>query len=427
MSTVTVPGAASARGRGVAVSAGAVADVYLVACLTIVAFIARLAVRMTGGEAAFLANGYSFYLDVARNLLAGQGFCLAPGQGCALRLPLYPAFIAPWMASGWLYPGLVIAQAALGAALVWVAWRIGRDLFDARAGLIAAALAALSPYALIHDTGIQDTVLVNFLIGLAAYLLWQTRHRGAPAVCLAAGVAVGLVMLTTARLTLTLPAIVGWAVVGAGPTTGIRLRSALLIFVPIALMLGGWIVRNVSVVGAPVLTTESGESLWVANNPWAMSHFPARSIDLSVGESYARLSPSERAAFEQVEHDDLARNRLLQNWALGYIAEHPGLTVTNAIRKVWVPVSAQLSPARSAFDRWSYAAIYAPLHLLAAIALWRHRVVWREHALMAALLLSFVVTTAVFWAHTSHKSYLDVFLFVYAGAVLGRSTVRAAA
>ena len=57
-----------------------------------------------------------------------------------------------------------------------------------------------------------------------------------------------------------------------------------------------------------------------------------------------------------------------------------------------------------------------PVHLLAAVGLWRVRRRWREHLVVGVVFLAFALTTAVFWAHTSHKSYLDVFLFVYASA-----------
>jgi 4-amino-4-deoxy-L-arabinose transferase-like glycosyltransferase len=320
----------------------------------------------------------------------------------------------------------VLAQAAVGGALVWVAWRIGRDLFDERAGLLAAVFATLSPYALVHDTAIQDTVLVNFLVALAAYLLWQTRRRGAPAASLGAGVVLGLLVLTAARLTLVVPAAIGWALVGAGPTLRLRARSALLVALPVVLLLGGWVARNWRVVGAPVLTTEAGESLWVANNPWAMSHFPAESIDLSLDDSYAGLTPAERLAFDRVYDNEVVRDRLLRFWALQYIAAHPWLTLRNGLEKVWVTASAQLSPARSAVFAWGYALVFLPIHVLAVIALWRHRRAWRVHALCGAILVSFAITTAVFWAHTSHKSCLDVLLFVYAAAAVAARPARVA-
>lgn len=398
----------------------------LVPWLVGIAFLARFAVRAVTGEAEFVVNGYSLYLDLAENLLGGHGLCLASGTACALRVPVYPVFLSPWLAAGWVFPGVAIAQAAVGAALVWLAWRIGRDLFGERAGLVAAALTALSPYALVHDTALQDTVLANFLMALAVHLLWRTRERGAPAVCLGAGLALALVTLTTARLMLVVPAVLAWAVIGAGPTIRIRARSALLVAVPVALLVGGWVARNWKVVGAPVVTTEAGESLWIANNPWAMAHFPAESIDLSLIDSYAGMTAAEQQAYDRVAGSEVVRDRLLRRWAVEYIVAHPGVTASNAARKIWVSVSAQLSPARTAALEWGYALFFLPIHALAAIALWRHRHAWRVHALVGAVLVSFAVTTATFWAHTSHKSCLDALLFVYAAAALGGRSLRVA-
>jgi len=37
------------------------------------------------------------------------------------------------------------------------------------------------------------------------------------------------------------------------------------------------------------------------------------------------------------------------------------------------------------------------------------------------LFLTFTAVTAVFWAHTSHRSYLDVYWIVFAAYVLNRA------
>jgi hypothetical protein len=43
---------------------------------------------------------------------------------------------------------------------------------------------------------------------------------------------------------------------------------------------------------------------------------------------------------------------------------------------------------------------------------------WREHSLIYALFLSFLIVTAVFFGHTSHRSYLDVYWIAYSAYVL---------
>jgi hypothetical protein len=398
----------------------------VVAYLVALAFFGRLVIRLASGEAAFLTQGYSLYLDLATNALRGQGLCLEGGVACAVRLPVYPVFLMPWVAAGAVYPGLVMAQAAVGAATVWLAWRIGHTLFDQRVGVVAALLMTVSPYALIHDTSMQDTVLVNFLLAASAYLLWRARTNiSHPAAgWLAGGLALAVLTLTTGRLAFVVPAALVWVLVSSTHAMRIRVRHALLVAVPVLALVGAWVVRNQSMVGAPVLTTEAGESLWLANNEWAMAHFPAESIDLSVNDSYDGMTAAQRASFAAVEHDEVVRDQLLKQWAIDYAKAHPGTTIANGLRKIWVVVSAELSPARGALMQWSYALLFAPVHILAVVGLWRQRLHWRVHALTAGVLAAFAATSAIFWAHTSHKSCLDVFLFVYAAGAFSRGAVE---
>jgi hypothetical protein len=71
---------------------------------------------------------------------------------------------------------------------------------------------------------------------------------------------------------------------------------------------------------------------------------------------------------------------------------------------------------------------FLPVYILAAVGLWQLRSDRGAAALLAWLLVSFLLTTAVFWSHTSHKSYLDVILFACAAVVADRwSRVNAAA
>jgi hypothetical protein len=46
----------------------------------------------------------------------------------------------------------------------------------------------------------------------------------------------------------------------------------------------------------------------------------------------------------------------------------------------------------------------------------------RRHGviLIAMLFIAFICVTAVFWAHTSHRSYLDVYWIVLAASVVER-------
>jgi hypothetical protein len=183
------------------------------------------------------------------------------------------------------------------------------------------------------------------------------------------------------------------------------------------LLIGGWTIRNWRVVGAPVLTTAAGQSFWGANNAWTFAYFPVRSMDVSVSESFDRLSFDDQNALRRLDGQDVAQDRLFGRWGRQYVVAHPGQTAWNAVRKVWSPMSGQLSPVQRRVESLGYALFFVPLHLLAAIGLWRSRG-RASAALVYVMLLTFGISTAIFWAHTSDKSYLDLFLFVYAASVL---------
>ena len=278
-------------------------------------------------------------------------------------------------------------------------------------------MAAFNPYALIHDTALQETALFNLLMALSVWLLLRLRRPRAGLAALGAGIAVALATLTTARIAFFVPCAVLCAGMAPGLTRPARMRRAVLVALPVLILAGGWTVRNWRLLGAPVLTTETGQSLWEANNEWTFSNFPVRSIDLSKGEAYRHLTPEQLDELGK-QGDEIAGDRLLLRWGIEYISAHPVKTVWNGIRKVWVAASGQLSPARDRVRQAGYGLVFACVHLLAAAGLWGSRSQWKVHVPVYFLFLSFAITTAVFWAHTSHKSYLDAVLFVYAASAV---------
>jgi 4-amino-4-deoxy-L-arabinose transferase-like glycosyltransferase len=381
--------------------------------IVIAAFGLRVVVRLWSGEAAFMNQGYTFYLRIAEHFVQGHGLCVGLPTTCAQRMPLYPLMLAPFVLSGAVYPWVAVLQAACGAALAAVVFAVGRRLFDTGTGLMAAGLAACSPYAVIHDTALQDTVLVNLLVLFAVY--WLLRLRGSRVHALAAGAVLGLAILTTARVALMAPAVLVWVLLAGGDPWRVRLGRTVLVAIPLVCCVGGWMARNWVSLDAAVLTTESGTSLWGANNEQTFSFFPAGTIDDSIQAAWRALDPQRQAAIDALG-SAAARDRLQKAWAWAYIREHPWRTLWGAMRKNWVTVSAQLSPSRSPWADLLYRLLYGSIHLGAAIGLWRARRRSHAHWLIYAVMASFAVTTGVFWAHTSHASVLDGLLFIYAAS-----------
>lgn len=376
----------------------------------------RLGIRLADGEANFLENGYSFYLSIARTFLGGHGLCVSAGEHCALRVPVYPLLLSPFLAWGWLYPGVVIAQAVLGAAMAALAWWLANALFDRHTAVVAAVLVTLSPYALVHDTALQETVVLNVLVLSAVCLLLVLRTGGTGLTAVAGGAVLAVAILTTVRVALIVPLVMIWVAVCGGASTPIRRQRTILVALPVLVLVGGWLCRNWYVVGAPVLTTEAGESLWAANNEVAVRAPMRQSIDLTVTESYAGL-PSARQAVLAAS-GEVMRDRILGRWAREFVVSHPIQTVFHSLRKIWMTMAAIYSPDRGPAVGAGYMAFFLPIHGLAAVGLWRRRREWPRHGVVYAVLGGFLITTAVFWAHTSHKSLVDSLLFVYAASVV---------
>ena len=260
-------------------------------CLLAIAL--RVAYRAYAGSADFWENGYTFFWDIARNIVAGKGLWIE-GGGSAMRPPVYPGFLALAALMGGHYMLIVIPQAVLGAGTVLCAYLIGNELFDQRTGMIAALLTALYPYYVVHDTALQETGTATFAATLSVYLLLRARNSRFIAGWLAAGIVLGLsVLIRTTLLPFGLAGVVWIAIFGEG-RSGQKLRRVSVVFLALLVAVGGWMARNYLVVGRPVLTSEAGYQFWMAHNPQTFSRYPVESIDRSTDVAFAALTPPKK-------------------------------------------------------------------------------------------------------------------------------------
>lgn len=400
---------------------------WILAAIVAVAFLLRLTAGLSKGP-DFVDHGYSFYAEIARTFWDGDGLCYAPGIECAQRMPLYPVLVSPFLASGTAYPWLIVLKAAIGASHALLVYALATSLFSTRVALVAAAAAGANPYAVMHGPSFQDTVVFNVLMTAAVLLLIRSAATRSRIACLAAGLALALAMLTVVRMMLFVPVAVVW-VWYAWRDEGWRrqLMGAGLVTVPIVLLMGAWVARNQRVVGAPVLTTEAGLSLWMANNGATMRVLPNRSIDLVEARAWSRLSPLDRQRLSALSDSPVALDRFYARLAVEYVARRPAAMAAASAQKVLVSFVGWLSPARDWPIQIGYLALFAPLNALALIGLWRARHAGPGHVLILLLFASFAATTAIFWAHTSHRSFLHVFKIVYATSVVVPPRTQSAA
>ena len=380
------------------------------------AFLARLGVRLAFGEAYFWTNSYGDYYTLAENVLAGKkilhrhDLCLS-----AAALSFVPHAVGFGRKN---YLLVIVPQAALEAGTAFLAFLIGRQIFNASAGILACAITAFYPYYLMHDTALQETGIVTFLTALSVWLLLRASQLDRDRDWFIAGLALGSIGLVRASVAPAAGVAVLWTLLwGAQGDLLARSRKCLMLLLAVTITVGPWLVRTYELTGEPVLNSQNGEALWTANNAETFSHYPDQSIDLSRREALTKLTPSDKAELKRLADNEILTSDWFADRAMQFIRANPGPVLRGALRKLEAGFSWRLNPDREPLAQAAYAASYVPVAILELVGMFLARQK-RETILIAMLFLMFAVVTAVFWAHTSHRSYLDVYFIVFAASVL---------
>ncbi len=382
----------------------------------LVAVIVRLAWVIHKGSADFWAHGTLFY-DLAVNLASGRGLCTE--AGCAIRAPYYPSFLAATTLAGKSYLWVVVPQALMGAGTALCAYLIGKRLFNESIGMLGSLLTALYPYYVVNDTALEETGMFTFLTALSVFLLLGARSSSGVTGWTMAGFVLGAAVLTDETL---LPFAVGallWIGLWGEGSRRRRMDRFVSIASACALLVGVWMARNYMQVGTPVLTSELGWELWIANNPKTFSHHPVESMDRNAEEALSALSPAERQELDGIS-DEILKSDWFEEKAFDYMKAHPLETVRGAARRLLAAFSWSLDPSRETSVQLMYFISYAPISLLGSLGMiltWRR---WKEVGLIYLLFLTFAGIAAIFYADTRQRSYLDVYWIVFAAYVLNR-------
>jgi len=211
-----------------------------------------------------------FYFSAMPKLLAdGEGF-VGPFRflfrdittATAEHPPLYSVVLAVPAKLGLTAPDSQrLAGALFGAGTIATVGMLGRHLAGARAGLLAAGLAALYPTLIAADGALMSESLYGLLVALsllAAYRLLEAPGAGRAVVL---GALAGLAALTRGEALLLLPLVLvpllarpaGW-------------RAALVALLALAVVLTPWTARNWIEFDRPVvIATNSGTAVAGAN------------------------------------------------------------------------------------------------------------------------------------------------------------------
>jgi hypothetical protein len=258
------------------------------------------------------------YQRLALGLRNGRGYVDQAGNPTAFRPPLYPAFLALLGGSAQVAAPV---QALLGVANVLLLVALGlRLLGSGPAPWIAGALVALDP---VHAEA-SSRLLSETLYGSLLLLVLLALHLGAGMRgIIVAGACCGLGALTRSAGIPLIAIVCAW-LAWRHPR---RWWAAGAFVAAAALTVSPWILRNSLVLGAPVLTTQGGITLYSSYRPPE-----GRILGILVQDDAVRRAQARG----EVEAD-----RQLTVAAFRLAVSRPAETLRLALLKIaffWVPI-----------------------------------------------------------------------------------------
>jgi Flp pilus assembly protein TadD len=283
-------------------------------------------------------GGAAFYHAWGASVAAGD----APAE-VFYHAPLYPHFLGlVYRLAGVDVAAARALQALLGALACVLVARAGATLVGRRAGLLAGALLALWPQALLFEGVLKKTAFAFFLVcAFLAALAAATRRPGGPRF-LVAGILLGLAALVRENTLVLLAVALGWTVRGPSLERAARARAALLLVVGCALPILLVGLRNRGVGGELVLgTTNAGANLYIGNHRDASGLFEPleRGRGLAVHDPVVARASAELAAGRELDAREVSRHWRAR--AVEEVRAAPGAWLALLARKTWYLLAAQ--------------------------------------------------------------------------------------
>ena len=327
----------------------------------------------------------------------------------ALRMPLYPVFLAAfaWMGDVGVLTAK-LAQALAGGATAWLAYRWAFAAVGGRAAIVAGLLVCFDPYTIkFADLLLSEVLFILIGIGLA-FAGWTLIHQRGDAPRLAGWMAA----LLGPAAVMTRPSSAGWVLLiwcVLALADRNRRRAARRMAINIAvfsLAMLPWGLRNHRVIGDFAwLSTNGGITLYDAQGPQA---------DGSSNQEFVDAMPEVSGL------DEVARDRTFRDLAIAEMRRDPGRVLRLAgvkLLRTWNPFP-NVETYRGGWIAWISAAWTVPIVLGAVVFAVRSR---RRTALQVMIWLPIAYFTLVHCVYIGSLRYripLMPFLELAAAAAL---------
>lgn len=323
-----------------------------------------------------------------------------------------------------------LLQVLMSTVTVWLVFLLGRDLFDRRAGLVAAGLFAFDPVFIGYTHLLWAETQLALLNTAMLLLLLRGVREDSWRLALASGVLLGLAALTRQLMWSFGLLAAAWILVARPRPRRGALRLAAAFLLGSVLAIAPWTLRNAAVYRSFMPIAPTGG--------WALLHgvsydLPGEMERAGISAGLARVPP-----IAPIETERLARARALEIIRADPAAYLRRMLAVN-LPDLWRLGASVLDYARygggaGANRQHGYGALPPGLGL--ALVVWvvaAYLVVmlaglvgmalaprWRETLLTAALLLHACAAHAIVGANLRHRVYVMPCVMLYAGFCLSR-------
>jgi 4-amino-4-deoxy-L-arabinose transferase-like glycosyltransferase len=399
--------------------------------LVVVGLSVRIAVTVHGGLARSPVPGSdaSEYDSYAWSLAQGRGFRgTSPDvKGLDGQLLDHPtAYRAPgtsvfWAGLYWSFghrcSAVRIAQCVLDALTVLLIYGIGRICFSDAVALLAAAVYAIWPTALLYSSQLGSEPLYAFLFCSFVLVSLEFAQCATWPRAIAAGVILGLAMLTRGNAVMMVMLMVPWSVWQFRRTPLLVVRGLAISFLALV-MLVPWTIRNYRILHSFVpFETGGGDVVLgsynrvVANDPLYYGYwlFPTSGL------------PEYR---EQITapNNEVIRDHVEMRLAMQWVGDHPEkwwYLVESRFRRSWTPF---LQPRSPVLYRAGMLVAWGPVLTLFTLGFFPSAIYFlrTNHPgwILHLGVFHFVLTALVFWGASRFRYPVEGLCIILASATL---------
>lgn len=291
--------------------------------------------NLLGGS--FVSGDASFYIAIAKNVLAGSGLAYR-GALTAYVSPGFPLFLAGCLSIfGENTIWISLLQCVLSALVCVFIASLTALMLGKRAGIIAGMIAAIYYELILWTSGqILTEPLYTFLLAAAVYALVSASvsEKSVDFKFALAGFLFGLSALVRP---LALAVALGLGILMLLVSLfykSRRLKQALIFAAVCLLTMQPWGLRNYFALDYYTLTSlEGGHVLWLGNNPeYDLYEHP----DFTRFGGYSLMFSAPPELTQQLKGKTEAQsNQIYSQQAFQHIFHHPGAFFTRAIHKTW--------------------------------------------------------------------------------------------